>query len=537
MSSKPTSSATPDPIRFDSETMKNWLKNLTLQTLSEAIRQLIAAVRLLSKTPVSNVEKLSATQLMSNFALSLGKRFAANLNAIAFPLQLEEQKQLDNLIQIFTELGQSYLSFSENRNNDKLKHQCLLQAMRMLGQHYLYSGTAYRQAQGDFWSTLYRIYQTAEQSGLANQTTSTYPKTIDQLFKQILIFSQSDINQYRAGDIYRIYDFVGQYAHLLILQPHDSVKRSNNNLLRLDFNSTTGPQKCSDNVAEPAMRFFSLHDVAKAIYEDLDKPLPPSVKPLIQPSIQVRLVKALSQNQARKFKRINATRQCDMIMGFKDIVTFLNNLQHPEPVNQLKSEAGLGILDLERVHLEQLKQQVKMKNLNSEQIDKIFAVGNAMGTKDSIWAEMEPQNITHLTPLLDSSIKGYAMLWTQTQKRTRLGEVVGILNPETGQLEIAVVRNIACQKADAFRLGVELLSFDSTLVTVHKSKNDNTGTWNLLLHGIKGLQDAQTLLFPTGSYKVDQFVIIRENQQEIFCHLHEVLFSSPSVTQMTLKLN
>jgi hypothetical protein len=535
MPPEPISSAQINPIRFDSATMEIWLKNLTLQNLSEATRQLTAAVKRLSETPISSPEKLTATQLMSNFALGLAKRFAANLNAMAFPLQIEEQKQLDRLICIFTELGHSYFTLCENRKNDKLKHQCLLQAMRMLGQHYLYSATAYRQAETDFWQYLYHIYQTAEQSGLTEQKTSTYPHTIDQLFKQILIFNQSDINQYRAGDIHRIYEFAGQYAHLIVLYPQDDKPQSHKNQWILDLNSGASPSSFAGKLSDHNVRFFSLHDVAKAMYEDLEKPLPLGQKPLLNKTVQMRLIKALSQSQARKFKRISDSRQCEIIMGFKDIITFLKERQNLNPKSQPDIE--MGIMELERVHLEQLKTQVKMKNLNFEQIDKIFAIGNTANTNDTIWHETEAPEITHSMPILDSSIKGYAMLWTNTQKRTRMGEVVGILNPETQQVEIAVVRNISCQAHNEFRLGIELLSFDCTLVSVHASKNDTTGTWNLLLHGIKGLQDEQTLLFPTGSYKKQQFVIIREGQQETFCHLHQVLFTSPSVTQTTLKLN
>ena len=40
------------------------------------------------------------------------------------------------------------------------------------------------------------------------------PRLLDKTFKQILLFSLSDINQYRPREMHKIYDMLGEFAQL-----------------------------------------------------------------------------------------------------------------------------------------------------------------------------------------------------------------------------------------------------------------------------------------------------------------------------------
>lgn len=140
----------------------------------------------------------------------------------SFPMTSKEKASIELLTWINVEIAGNYQRVGMATDNVELsadsKVFALNQALKHLGHSLLYIAQAYQVAFTGLWQACYQIYKVAEQNQLLDieikRGSGEGTQTINKTFKQILLFSLSDINQYRPRDMDKIYDMLGKFSYI-----------------------------------------------------------------------------------------------------------------------------------------------------------------------------------------------------------------------------------------------------------------------------------------------------------------------------------
>ncbi|MBK8815495.1 MAG: hypothetical protein IPN42_08325 [Methylococcaceae bacterium] len=128
-----------------------------------------------------------------------------------------------------------------------------------------------------------------------------------------------------------------------------------------------------------------------------------------------------------------------------------------------------------------------------------------------IWKGKQKQDYFETNmKMLDKSIKGYGLLWTDIQVRPKVGSLIGVMHKS---LNIGLVRWLAQSKETGMFMGVELLGAQATVVKVTNPgyPDDMVNAIFLPLEEID--KPAVSLIFMNKGFRPSEFIFIHKNHR------------------------
>ncbi|MGR9074399.1 MAG: hypothetical protein ACU833_15165, partial [Gammaproteobacteria bacterium] len=290
------------------------------------------------------------------------------------------------------------------------------------------------------------------------------------------------------------------------------------------------------NVAEKIYNYLKEHSVGHGALGTINR------------ALYMRAVKTLSMSQKRKFTRVKESKECSGIIGFENLINFIRagkkvDAETGQPHDpRLAGHWTTPDLDLveegeERAH--QIRSSLKDRMKKDEKLKKILAM--AKDSNREIWGRISSPDIgdLHDIPIgsfeiLDSSVRGYGVMWKEKNLKVKIGEVFGVLVDEGKRIEIGLIRKIRASGDSEIRLGIELIGLESRAVCMTSPGDGKHSSWALLLPAVKGVNVSDSILYSSSDFHTGEFVSLKEDDSTKHCRLSKILHSTPAVNHVEL---
>ena len=348
----------------------------------------------------------------------------------------------------------------------------LSNGIQAMGRGLLYIYQTYTKPYVYFWHKCFQFYRLAQLYRLTDSELNPNARSIDNAFKRVLVFSLSNTNQFSPSEMRTIYELLGHYAvHTGLLNTVPKKKFKGIPSIHLKGN---GPPVISDDDPDnhdPDRLYIATVSVASKILEatnDRRTHYAPTDRLML-----LRLAKTLMLSEQRKDLREPARNDFLGVMGFENIVEFLNSKE----IEKRDIAAAVGSYDPSRPgELRDLNFEIatagdKEADAEENSAEKFASKTTApvpfqvieFTDPSDIWLPGRPNNKSFNMRLVDKSAKGYGLLWTDNLVKPKVGSIIGILQKN---MTIGMIRWLAQSKETGMFMGVELLGASATIVKV-----------------------------------------------------------------------
>lgn len=535
----PDPSGQPLPFEIDELDFSIWLKSLADCDDMAKCQQILQVLQTLNKDYPPE-QKLIPGRTRLFFLDKLGASLTAATSMLTYLPAIPDEKPdpdtIDNEfprceISVWStlELANAYSLLSKEdwfKDNEyyslEERTSILANGIQAMGRGLLYISETYSKPYIYFWHKCFLFYRAARLYRLNDIEANPNAQIIENAFKRILVFALSNTNQFSPTEMRTIYELLGHYAiytSLLTSVPKKKFKGIPSIHLK-----GSGPPTISEDDSEnqdPDQLFIATVAVASKILEATNdrraQHLPTDRLMLL------RLAKTLTFNKQRKDNRESTQGNHFGIMGFGNIIEFLRK-KETEKLNTL---AELGAFDPARPgELRDLDFEIltpENKEDNNEYANN-FGVSSSKGSPHTfklveftdpseIWhSEKKQDNFNFETnmKMLDKSVKGYGLLWTNTSVKPKVGSLIGVMHKS---LTVGLIRWLAQSKETGMFMGVELLGREISVVKVTNPGYPDDEAYALFLPAEEVVKESASLIFMNKGFRPSEFIFIHKNHR------------------------
>jgi hypothetical protein len=166
---------------------------------------------------------------------------------------------------------------------------------------------------------------------------------------------------------------------------------------------------------------------------------------------------------------------------------------------------------------------------------KIHKLGALASSGNKIWSQPEPIELLNKIPfgdflILNSSIKGYALIWNSEDQRIKVGELFAVQQPEFNELEIGQIRRISRLEDEDLILGIELMGMRSELVwIILLDINKQQGQMAIYIPADSILHQPESIVVDTHCLKPGQTIQVHREK-------HRTLYRTGKILHVTAAL-
>lgn len=398
------------------------------------------------------------------------------------------------------------------------KTSILANGIQAMGRSLLYISQTYSKPYIYFWHKCFQFYRIARLYRLNDLEANPNAPLIENAFKRILVFALCNTNQFSPTEMRTIYELLSHYAIFTSLLKSVPKKRFKG-IPSIHLKGSRPPMISDDDSEkqDSDQLFIATVNVASKILEatnDRRAHHLPTDRLML-----MRLAKTLTLNKQRKDSRESAQGNHLGIIGFNHIVDFLRSKE----VAQQNTLAETGAFDPARPgELRDLDFKIapagnkedEESKFNSEKSSPISFQVVEFTDPSEIWkANQKLQDFFEPNmKLLDKSLKGYGLLWTDTLVKPKVGSLIGVSHKNT---TIGLIRWLAQSKETGMFMGVELLGTNSTAVKVTNPGYPDDSVSALYLPGDEIVKQAVSLIFINKGFTPGEFIFIHKNHKII----------------------
>ncbi len=553
------------PFSLREQAVTKWLDNQALTHPYIVCKRIFYALQALNKQPMNSKLRFDLLEKLRSRVFFLADQLEKEFLDSSFPLKKEQNDKIDILVWTFSELAEGYQQISQDQADD-IKSISLHRQLHSLSKAFLMISQLYEKPFLGFWQRCYQCYRIAKFSkldklpirdGLANN----HETSLEDIFKQLLLLSMSDTTQFRPREMKQIYEFLRQfasYAKFFDSAPDNIIKTVYGLTLEKDAEPRRLGRIQDDSLTDSL--YVSGIPTAKKIYEYMQScEAGHSSLDYINHAFLFRLVKTLGLFQKRKSSRLTVANECLGVMGFHQIIKYINQPQEVEAngsssdiaaakpgVNSglnFKSKANeYGLVPLGEEAAHQIRETLKYQRTNDSRLGKIFDANDVtkQSNLDDIWQagnnskELYAQKLTAACEIIDESAQGYGILWKNKRVRAVVGDLVGIIPSKDKSFKLGVVRRISRPYEDGIILGIELISKRVRPGLIVKAPNMVQKEIPVLWTCDKKDANKDTIIVNYAGLRVGDMLTLELNDQKRHCRLQKVLHSTSSFNHFEL---
>lgn len=554
--------------------VKKWLEGLRQANMGDYTRLMYNGLLKLNRTSMPPDHRFENMELLREPVRHIFNQLHKQFVNRTLPLP-EKSLKIVNLNQtLLSEMAIGYKALVFEASNDiskvDSKHALIAceRALHYLSEMQLRSSQIYtEQPQGNWWD-IHHLYAYAEtkrihQKSIKDSELKSGATTIEDLYKQILLFSLAKPNSMRQSDADRVFKSMQGWAPRTAL----SIKPVANNMnrhycCRLDRDLPPGCYSTEEIPDSENLRTLSTAALVNYLRSQIDETdmLSNGVAFGDQVSQETlrSLVTAWSMCSKRRFSRAIREVEVKIAIGLNPIFEALV-AETAAPAKQ-KDKRPASMFSLEsipesaRVNRDVYSQQdpsifLTHPELKAEK-DKSAAnwdlVGRGRALTESYSSELQKQNsemgdLNKEAPDLhwrvtNVSAGGYCLQWTsENPSRALVGELIGVREREpdsTFQWRVGVIRWMQFNRQTGLEIGVQVMSPKVVNCTVQRVDRKNEQPFRcLMLPGIKPIQQPSTLLMPAHAFRKGSSLKLHVYDRDMDINLGTIREHTGSFTQ------
>jgi hypothetical protein len=545
------------PFKIDAAGLEGWLKSLNRTTdCYFSCQQVYRVIKTLNAKEIPPNLRVTLLDFISIAIIPIVKHLEQPILETKVPLTASEQAHQELITATFALLAQGVwrvaediFALPEEKRSAQLLARALFYGLRALKRVLLHACVVYEHPYKGFWTSCYQLYRCAEQFELLDYKIRDSAicsegggNCFDGSFKHLLVFYLSGPNQCKPKTIKTLYNILKPcvpYAKI-----YTNIGAQNINQFFTFSLDQDAPPVCLSQCDEQnsGMRYLYTVKIAKIAYDNLNNEtsILVDLRSLKRQKLQ-QLVKNLGMGAHRKFVRVPVKKNYPGIIGYDNILRFLRNPGsggNPAAVEPMdpRIAGNWKIPDLELVPLLEDANGGSYKGWQKIADDRN---DDANTHVQSIWMLQDDGRGGKIEEfeIVNSSIKGYGMLFKEQNAKVGIGEYVAILvgdEPDKSRIEIGIIHRISQVGRAGLSLGVELLAATAEAVCVYRAGNVLTKNWAVLLRGIKSVKQPDSIIYHSHFFKIGDNICLEQGNKIGYCRINKLLNASSILTHAEL---
>lgn len=522
--------------------VKKWLAELKRANMGDYTRQLYNGLITLNRQAMSPKYRLENMETLREPTRHIFNQLHKHFVNRTLPLPEKSQKIIHLNQALLNEMATGYkiLIFEASNNLIKIDTKTTLivceRALHYYAELLLRSSQIYSELPRGTWSDIHHIYAYAEmlkihQKSIKDPELAVKTISIEDYYKQILLFSLARPNALRQSDAERLFKSINEWAKLTTISKNTS-KNNINRYFVSKLDSDLPPNCVSEEDLKNPQHVRSV-ETAKLVEHlqkldnssnDLQSAV--SIGDSVSQETMRALVASWSMCAKRRFSRAARNDEIRVSIGLNPIHKSLNiEITPPKPkVKRPNKMFSLeSIPDNEKANKDLFAQQdptffitdTETKNDSDRSAGAwdMIAKGRALTSSYSHEFQDQGKTLGDLNKeepdihwkISNISAGGYCLFWdSDLPSRALVGELIGIREKDqdhTFQWRVGVIRWMHYNRENGLEIGVQVLSPKVVSCRVQRLGRKNEDPFNcLMLPGIKPIQQPSTLLLPAHAF-------------------------------------
>ncbi len=520
------------------EKVETWFKTLHLTDQEQSLTTISDYLEKTNKYQLPISERIFLLEKLQAPVISLVGNLKPKFLNTQIPLNKKSNQRIDLCLKVYQEFVSAYSIILQEQLINKKKSWSFLKSLdskitltiqrliRFLSQIVLTEFEVYRQSDKEIWDKLYTLFSFSEKKNFSNIEINdpliSEKTTIKVTFLQVLLLALSDPYHFNQQQIYYIYKHLANWAKLVDLVAHKSIKYDLYTAINLtDSYMPTFYPRGHQPEHEKAL-FIDSHKLSlDVLNEDSD-----FNNGFLSPKIKHCLLKQLKSSWTifsdRSFDRNDYYSELKVVIGLNHVHYVLNNYQQPNWTK--KAEYTSKSSSFDDNDYEQMMDSLPFQNKKPDEIDYQQMLDSVTYGADNQNNEYHSVNIIENFLTENESLNGLSLIWVNEYSlNLKIGEVIALSNDKQEKPEnwfIGVIRRIQHFKHEPLKVGVQLLSPMGAKALEVKQKNRFKYHRALFLPEFKlsnktSQQDEHTsLLVDALTFKSEMSVDIKQSNDE-----------------------
>lgn len=550
-----------EKLRFsfatDEKKLLQWLESLATAQSLPASAQILELVQTVNSLQLKPETKIKFLLHIYNFLPVIVTVLQKTYLDQSLPLNNDVQIKVDRVIKLYFEIALAlWVNLETHPSASKELHVLTLHlSFDSLAQTLLHTSFSYHQVPNGFWQHCYTLYAYAEQAKLLSLTCKypvpdqqlppATPLSIESKFKYLVLFHLCDTQQFRAREQQIIFRHLLDFAHNAKIFP-TCPQELQTGMYTFNLLSDQAPHKLltADTAPEKPVRFCYCLQAAKAMHDSIRATSTTSALDRSQHEAILKAASTLGLVRKRKFTRVKKNIQLPGIIGFNAMLDYLRS-HNSDLVAKVSSNEAPSIFEpkpLSKFDLVPLGEEVahQMRSSLTHPETQNTSLARILSASNQNNAALDNANLLNNPGLcelaiLDSSVKGYGLMTHNQEVDVRIGEILGLVDRNTQNLEISLIRRINQLTDHSLHIGVEVLSFETQLVYVCRRYQTQQGIWALFIPEIDTLNQPSSLIYNGSLLKPNDSIQVQSATGQSHYQLLKTLTTTPAITWVQLE--
>jgi cyclic-di-GMP-binding protein len=568
-------------IELQAVHLRKWIEKLPRLNFDESVAALDRVLDDINRTSLSPAQRFSALEVVSPEVDQLIAGLPRHYAALSFPMSYgkrELYRHTQGLLEamsigynaVITELvrGDAEVDASHTRMRD-----ALLQAVQYTGQRILHAYSVYENAPEGCWGELHRIYQYAEQKGMATVRVEHLADfSIRDAYLRIVMLGLANPYHLMQGEAIEVYAHLRKWclAVRLVCPEEVRVKPGQpvlGNSFVVDLASEAPPRFClSDEEEENEhIRVLRLEELVRIVTTEItriSKRERLDITERLYRDFLRRLRNAWGSRQQRKQSRDPCDGVADIAAGLASSHYFIGGETDftPEDVeialhgSAFQRDQELSLVPLEHEEWKHGETQEKLAkgilkprsfgfDVDAKE-DDIWKKANTTAIQQKTGLEMSVEErllktLFHLT-YRNCSPGGTGLEYTgEKGLRLRVGEIVALRHQEKDgawQWSLSAVRWLYCGEGESgIQVGLHHVGGGGRAVAVRGIGGEGAGS-HYLRALLLEMEGQQSLVVPTGRFDSGSRLLLNDGIALWYADLDRLLQTSKTFSQFLISM-
>lgn len=496
--SVPASDRQPNiPVETRVEQVGSWLARLVRGNAHEAAHAMSDGLAALNRHPLPAAARLELLELYRDAVGELLPAMKAQFVIVPLPLPEKSQRMAELNRQLYAELAYGYKT-AMLEIPEKSSEMAAQRAVASLAQVLAACYEAYVPVPAGIWSEMHRLYRHAARHGLLDKPVADGATTssVALAYKQALLLAVADPYHLMQGEVIRVMDYAGRFAHLAELRGNmEGAGTSGLFLVKLDGDEAhRALPRALREIDWETHILLQTSALATQLTQQLggleagiapaDLLLPDAARDQAYRHLIKRLLKHWGVSAKRYFSRKQYSAAMELCVGLRAIHYFLNG----------------------------------------EQVYGLVPVSSRRDSSELDFSSAPPARSAPFCAsrwnIVNESAGGMALIQdSNLRSQIRSGEIIGLRAEGGRQWNIAVVRWVKNDASNRLEIGIQMAAPYATAVAVKSAAVSASAPFQaaLLLPEIPLLKQAPRLLAARGSIQEQrEFLLERDGQVQPF---------------------
>lgn len=520
---------TQDAFVNNPKLFKQWLGALPYANMGELTRNVYTALREHNKQAMPDTDRFENLEMLREPLRSIFNNLKKYFTNRTLPLP-EKSQIIVNLNQsILKEVAVAYkiiasnIANSESTQPDQKKIELagisICRAIRYQSELMLRASEVYAQSPAGTWCDLHTMYHYAEQIGVNKErfddSENTAEKsTIEDYYKQILLFSLARPIALRQRDTERMYHKLSEWSQLTRLDntpDKNEIKRFF--CVRIEEDRPPTYLKEQDCTGEYPVLTLDASALYESIQENINSAASESEftfgEELSQETLQV-LAHSWGIFSKRRFTRSSRIGQISASIGLGSITRALRNEEAikkaSDPLYDENLLTAREQLDASLTVSDTTPRNKDTDRTSNQSAAKESATTTAV-TAGKNQSEFSSDDVDLHWEIVNVSAGGYCLRWNSDDtSKAQIGELIALREREPNgsyQWRVGAIRWMQYTREHGLEIGVQLLSPKVCTASIkRKNSSEKVSSNCLMLPGINPIKLAATILLPAHTFQV-----------------------------------